>query len=122
MKNLHRNKRTLYICNVYQDEKLKKYKEPIKIKENWQHIDAEAEFKNIGLEVYDYIQIKTDKSHSHYYHLGDRLYINVEPPEEHDVMCKTADYEVYNDPILSLNECKVVLKKLSGRNGSKNIF
>lgn len=122
MKTLHRNKRKLYLCQVYQDGSSKRYREPIKLFANWQVVRTDSEFKNLGLEVYDYIKIKVDKTDSNLYHLGDKLYINVEPPEIHSTVCKDADYYVYSDPLITLEECTVVAKKLSGRNGDKNIF
>ena len=121
MKTLHRNKRKLYLCELYEENGLKKYKEPVELRENWQVTSSDVEFKNLGLDSYDYVRIKTSVSHSSYYHLGDRLYISVTPPEKHDVMCKTADYEVYKDPVVTLNECEVLLKRLSGKN-AKSIF
>lgn len=121
MKTLHRNKRKLYLCQLYNDDNRKKYKEPIELLENWQVTNTDAEFMNLGLEAYDYVRIRTSVDHGKYYHLGDRCYINVALPEKHDTLCKTADYEVYKDPIITLNECTVLLKKLSGRN-SNNIY
>lgn len=121
MKTLHRNKRKLYLCQIYQDGNLKKFREPIKLKENWQTTNTDADFKNLGLDSYEYVRIRTNVNHSKYYHLGDRLYITNEPPEEHDVMCKTADYEVIKDPVVMLNECEILLKRMSGKSG-KNIF
>lgn len=122
MKTLHRNKRKFSICTVYRDGNLKKYREPKLMRDNWEPIRDGAEFMNLGLEVYNYIRIKTDASHAEDYHLGDRCYIYVTPPAEHDELCKTADFEVCKDPIVTLNECDVLLEKLSGRNGDRNIF
>lgn len=121
MKTLHRNKRKIHICQIYSDGNLKKFKEPISLRENWQITNSEADFKNLGLDSYDYVRIRTDVKHAEYYHLGDRVYINVQPPEVHDVMCKNADYEVFKDPVVMLNECEVLLKRMSGKN-VKNIF
>ena len=121
MKTLHRNKRKLYLCNIFEENGLKRYYEPIKLFENWQVTGTDSEFMNLGLESYDYIRIRTSVDHAKHYHLGDRCYINITPPEKYDKLCKTADYEVYKDPIVSLNECTVLLKKLSGRN-SNNIY
>lgn len=120
MKTLHRNKRKIYLCQVYNEDgsNLKKFKEPIMLKENWQVTNSEADYKNLGLDSYDYVRIRTDVSHADYYHLGDRAYIKVQPPEEHDVMCKKADYEVYKDPVVMLNECEVLFKRMSGKNGN----
>lgn len=121
MKTLHRNKRKLYVCQIYQDGNLKKFKEPIELRENWQVTNTGADFKNLGLDSYDYVRIRTSVNHAEYYHLGDRVYINAKLPDTHDVMCKTADYEVYKDPVVMLNECEVLLKRMSGRD-VKNIF
>lgn len=115
MRTLHRNKRPLYLCQKYKSGDLVLYKEPIKLYENYQVTSSEADLISMGIESYIYIRIKTDLDHRKYYHLGDRVYINVEPPETHDALCKTADYEVCVTPIPTLNECEVLLKKLSGR-------
>lgn len=112
---LRRNKRVLYVCQMYQDGKLKKYKEPIKLKENWQITNSQADILNLGMDSYQFIRIKTSINHIGYYHLGDRVYIDIEPPIEHDPLCKTANYEVYKDPAKSLNECEIMLKRLSGK-------
>lgn len=121
MRTMHRNRRKLYICELYKDNNLRKYKEPIELKENWQVIFASEEFGSVGQEVHETVRIRTSANHAKYYHLGDRAYIFIEPPEEYDPLCKTADYEVHGDPIVTLNECQVTLKKLSGKNG-KNIY
>ena len=113
MKTLHRNKRKLYLCQVYRDEQLRKYKEPMLLFENWQVTNTDSNFMNLGLESYDFITIKTDVTHAKYYHLGDRLYINVTPPEKHHNICKTADYEVYKEPLFYINEGEIMLKRLS---------
>lgn len=122
MRTLHRNKRKLYLCESYEEDNRRYFKEPIKLFENWQYVQTDASFEKLGWEAYDYIRIKTNLNHANYYHMGDRLYIGVEPPEEHDLLCKTANFEVYRDPIITLNEVEVVCKKLSGRNGTRNIF
>lgn len=122
MRTLHRNKRKLYLCESYELDNRRFFKEPVKLFENWQYISTDASFEKLGWEAYDYIRIKTNLNHANYYHMGDRLYIGIEPPEEHDKLCTTANFEVYKDPIVTLNEVEVVCKKLSGRNGEKNIF
>lgn len=42
--------------------------------------------------------------------------------EQFDEYCLTADYQVYKDPITTLNECTVWLQKLSGKNGNNTIY
>ena len=90
MKTLHRNKRPIYLCEAYDDGHIKKYKEPILLKENWTITKSWVDMNNIGLDSYEYVRIKTSVDHAKYYHLGDRAYIQVQPPTEHDVICKSA--------------------------------
>lgn len=124
MKTLHRNKRKLYLCKAYLDETTgrRKFEAPIEIYENWQVTNTDAEFLNIGLELFNYARIRTSIEHADYYHVGDKLYLFTTPPSTPDEYCTTADYQVYKDPIITLNECTVWLQKLSGKNGRDNIY
>lgn len=123
MRNLHRNRRKLYVAEVYWDENgRKKYKRPIELYENWQVVNSDSLFMNIGWEVYDYIKIKTTPEHAKYYHMGDKVYINTVPSDTFDTMSDDADYIVKSDPIVTLSECSIMLHKMSGENGGRNIF
>lgn len=115
MINLLRNKRKLYVCNVRLENDIKLYDEPIELFENYQVTNTSGSLQAFGLDAYEYIRIKTNISHEKYYHIGDRVYINVKPPETHDKLCKDADYEVSQEPIPSLNEVEVMLKRRSGK-------
>lgn len=115
MISLVRNRRKIYVCNTYFVNNLKKYSEPIKLYENYQVTSGTADMERFGLDAYQYIRIKTDATHAKYYHLGDAVYVNVTPPETHDVLCKTADYEVSEDPITTLNYTEILLRRRSGR-------
>lgn len=150
MKTLHRNKRKLYLCKAYEENGRRKFEAPIELYENWQITNTDAEFMNLGLELFNFGRIRTSKEHANYYHVGDRVYLFTTPPviptqettsgetstqtettgdnnqtvqEEptptYDEFATTADYQVYKDPIITLNECTVWLQKLSGRNGDK---
>jgi len=113
MINLLRNKRKIYVCAL--DKTSKSYKEPIELHENYQVTNSIVDEEVFGLDAYLYLRIKTTPNHKDYYHLGDRVYVDVEPPQTHDIMCSTADYQVYKDPVLSLNEYEVLLKRRSGK-------
>ena len=113
MIDLIRNKRKIYVCTL--DKSLKSYNEPVELYENYQVTNTQADEKIFGLDAYLYLRIKTTPNHKDYYHLGDRVYVEVQPPEVHDLMCTTADYQVYRDPVLSLNEYEVLLKRRSGK-------
>lgn len=115
MITLNRNKRKIYVCNKVQNGDIKEYNEPITLYEDYAITNTEADLKSFGMDAYMYLRIHTNISHKDYYHLGDRVYVDIEPPEEHDNLCKTADYEVYKDPVTSLNSITILLKKRSGR-------
>lgn len=115
MINLYRNKRKIYVCAVDNTSSPKSYEEPIELYENYQVTNSIADEELFGLDAYLYLRITTTPSHKDYYHLGDRVFVNVEPPDTHDTSCPTADYQVYKDPILSLNEYEILLKRRSGR-------
>lgn len=115
MISLLRNKRKLYVCNVKLENDIKLYDEPIELFENYQVTNTSGALQTFGLDAYNYIRIKTNISHKDYYHQGDRVYINVKPPEKHDKLCKTADYEVLEEPQPSLNEVEIILKRRSGK-------
>lgn len=122
MKTLHRNKRKLYLCKAYEDNGRRKFREPIELYENWNVTNTHADFMNIGLELFNYARIRTSVEHANYYHTGDRVYLYTTPPDIQDDYCTTADYQVYKDPIITLNECTVWLQKISGRNGNNTIY
>lgn len=115
MINLLRNKRKLYVCNVRLENDIRLYDEPIELFENYQVTNTSGSLQAFGLDAYEYIRIKTNISHEQYYHIGDRVYINVQPPETHDKLCKDADYEVSQEPIPSLNEVEIMLRRRSGK-------
>ena len=122
MKTLHRNKRKIYVCNVFSNGNIRNYSEPIPLMENWRVSNEYSDMANYGYDSYGYVRIRTSINHAKYYHLGDKVFIFNTPPDEYDVLCKDADYEVYIEPIVSINECDIHLKRISGKNEHKNIF
>lgn len=112
---LIRNKRKIYVCNAYLENELKRFREPIKLYVNCQTTHGNADLTSFGMEAYQYMRIKTTSQYAKYFHLGDAIYVNVEPPEEHDILCKKADYEVSEDPIVTFNHVEILLKRRSGR-------
>lgn len=116
MRNLRRNKRPLYLCQKYQDGLLEKFKEPIPKWENYVPTNSDGDLISIGMEYPMYLRIKTSITEKNTYHAGDRLYVYKDKPKTHDVLCKTADYEVYKEPMLYINEMEVMLHRLSDDN------
>lgn len=115
MRCMIRNKRTIYVCERYQDNKISKYKEPIKLDVNYQCTNSEGDLIALGLNYPEYIRIKTDLDKLSLFHPHDRVYVGVKPNETFDELCKDATYEVDSDPIISLNVVEVTLQKLSGK-------
>lgn len=113
LRNLRRNKKLLYLCQKYQDGLLDKYKEPIERYENYVPTNSTGDLISIGMDYPMFLRIKTDIDNKDLYHAGDRLYVYKQPPKEHDMLCKTADYEVYKTPMLYINEMEVMLHRLS---------
>ena len=116
MRCLKRNKRTIYVCEEYEDNDIAKYHAPQKMKVNYQATNSDGDLIALGLNFPKYIRIKADLKDADSFHPKDRVYINAVPDEEHfDILCKDADYEVDSDPIVSLNAVEITLKRLSGK-------
>lgn len=116
MRCLERNKRKLYVCRKYRDGLLTKYKYPEIVYVNHQVTNSEGDLIALGMEYPMYVRIKADLEMYSTFHAGDRVYINIEPTQPFNELCKDANYEVDSDPIVSLNVIEVTLKRLSGKN------
>lgn len=113
MRSLRRNKKPLYLCHSYEDEMITKYREPIKLYMNYEPTTADGDLISLGMNYPMFLRLTTDMSYKDMFHPKDRVYIYVEPPKRHDVLCKDADYEVSEEPMLYINEVQVVLHRLS---------
>lgn len=130
MRTQQRNKRTIYLCKRQVVGNIIKYQKPIEIKENCRTVTSDAELLTMGMEYPTRMRIKTDLrvridgewvNRTDLYHVGDRVYVFAKPPEEHDSLCKNADYEVEIEPIIGTtpNQLDIVLVRLSGSNRRK---
>lgn len=116
MRCLKRNKRTIYLCEEYQDGSIAKYRSPQKIKVNYQATNSDGDLIALGLDFPKYIRIKADLKYANTFHPKDRVYIKNQPDEDNfNELCKDADYEVDSDPRVSLNVVEITLKRLSGK-------
>ena len=116
MRNLKRNKRPLYICHGYQDNGIRKYREPILIYENFIPTNSDGDLVSLGMEYPMYLRIKTSIREKDLFHPKDRLYVYKDTPTEHDELRENADYEVYKEPLLFINELEIMIKRLSDDN------
>lgn len=115
MTSLQRNKRILYLCKAYTDNNITKYKEPQLIETNYQPTNSQGEIIALGPEYTEYLKIKDNISIGKKFNNGDKCYVFVEPPKEVDALCKNADFIVSGEPLLTLNEGEVTLKRLTGK-------
>lgn len=125
MRTQARNKKTIYLCHKYVENGIEKFEKPIKIKENYSATNSESDLIAMGMEYPKYLRIKSDirvcvdgawQNRRDLYRPGDKVYVYVTPPKEHDVLCRTADYEVDTKPVETLNQLEVMLLNLSGKN------
>lgn len=115
MRCMERNKRKLYVCNRYEEDGISKYSEPLGLELNYQTTNSEGDLIALGEDFPMYMRIKADLEYKDNFNAEDRVYINIEPSEPFDPLCRDANYEVDSDPIISLNSIEVTLKKLSGK-------
>lgn len=114
MNSLKRNKQQLFLCKKTVINGITKYQEPIPIRTNYQPTNSVGEVIGIGTEYTQYLRIKDILSVGKQFSNGDRCYVYVNPPEEHDALCKNADFIVNGEPLLTLNQSEVRLKRLTG--------
>ena len=113
MRTLERNKRYLYICKQYEDGDLLKYRQPVKVFDNYTPTNTDSDLVGIGLMYPMYLRIKTDIINKGRYSAGDRLYVYKEPPATHDEYAKDCDYIVDTEPLETINNIEIILKRLS---------
>ena len=117
MNVLKRNKRKVYLCRKIEDNGRMIFDEPLELRINFQPIE---DTKTIGtvLEIGpDYTStliVYINPKIRDLFHNGDRCYVYVNPPEEYDKTCTTADYVVNGEPKLYMNECTFHLTRIKG--------
>lgn len=119
MNSLMRNKRPLYLCKQYVDEEVNviKYHKPKKIVINWQPISSDGQVLIVGIEYSEYIRVKGTADEVSVFNNKDRVYIFNKPDlEDFNGMCNDAEYEVSNNPVITLNDGEVMLRRLSKDN------
>lgn len=111
---LKRNKQKLYLCKKTVEDNITKYLPPIEIQTDYQPTNSVGEVIGIGNEYTQYLKIKDIISVGKQFSNGDRCYVYVTPPEEHDDLCQNADFIVNGEPLITLNQADVRLKRLTG--------
>ena len=112
MVNLVRNKRKFYLCKKIANST--KFEKPIPKNLNYQPVNSVGEMLTLGEEYSMYLKIKCSPAQAADFSDKDRCYIYKQPEVEHNEMCDDADYVVDGEPIITLNEAEITLRKLSG--------
>ncbi len=112
MINLKRNKRKFYLCKRIENST--EFAQPKDKSLNYQPTNSVGEMLSLGEEYSMYLKIKCTPEEAKDFHDKDRCYIYKQPSTPFDVMCDDADYYVNGEPLVSLNEAEINLKKLSG--------
>lgn len=109
---LKRNKRLFYLCKKIPNST--KFQEPIKCNLNFEPTNSIGERLTLGEDYSMYLKIKCTPKEASVFQNGDKCYIYTTPPEEHDPLCKNADYIVDGNPQDTINQSEIKLRKLSG--------
>ena len=111
---LKRNKRGFYLCNKIPNST--KFDKPIYYELNYQPTASVGERLTLGEDYTMYLKIKCTPKEAESFKNGDKCYVYKKPPINHDALCVDADYIVDGNPISTLNQSEIRLRKLSGKN------
>lgn len=114
MIGLKRNKRGFYLCNKILNST--QFGKPIYCNLNYQPTNSVGERITLGEDYSMYLKIKCTPKEASVFNNGDKCYIYKTPPEIHDPLCRDADYIVDGNPINTINQSEIKLRKLSGKN------
>lgn len=110
MINMTRNKRTIYLCKKKQNSL--EFEQPIELKVNYRPTYSSNDALVLGNNYTLYQTIKCTPKIAKNFSFNDRIYMT--EPENFDASCNDADYYVYGQPLITLNEAEITIRKLSG--------
>lgn len=113
MNVLLRNKREIYHCEMYLDNGIEKYKQPVPIKMNFEPTNSNSQIFAFGNVYPLYMKAIVLNKLGIKFKVGDKCYIFNKPPEEHDILCKDADYIIQTEPLATLNFTEVNFTRLT---------
>ena len=110
MVSMTRNKRTIFLCK--KKENSLEFERPIELKVNYRPTYSSNDVLALGNNYTLYQTIKCTPKMAENFSFNDRIYL-VEP-KVFDPSCNDADFYVYGEPLITLNEAEITLRKLSG--------
>lgn len=111
MRTLERDKKPLYICTRIKDSDPVQFQEPFMVRLNVVATTSQADIVAFGDSYKEYRRAKISVTDMDKFHEGDRAYIYVTPPETHDALCETADFEITSISD-SVSEVSILFKRL----------
>lgn len=110
MVNLSRNKRTIYLCKKIENSL--EFAQPIELKVNYKPTYTSNDVLSLGNSYSLYQTIKCTPKVAKNFSFNDRIYMK--RPENFHSSCNDADFYVYGEPLITLNEAEITIRKLSG--------
>lgn len=110
MINMTRNKRTIYLCKKKPNSI--EFEKPKEIKVNCMPTYSSSDLLALGRNAMMYQTIKCTPKVAKEFSNTDRIYFK--KPIDFKSDCNDADYYVYGDPIISINEGEVTIRKMNG--------
>lgn len=112
MVNLTRNKRKIYLCKKKANSI--EFEEPKEIKVNCMPTYTSSDTLALGINAVLYQTIKCTPKIAKEFSNRDRIYL--QKPKNFDSSCNDADYYVYGEPLITLNEADIAIRKMNGEN------
>lgn len=113
MNVLLRNRRTIYYCEMYSEEGVDKFREPVTLQINFEPINSSSQIFAFGNVYPLFLKGIVRNNLEIKFKPGDRCYIYNEVPEVYDELCDTADYIVDTEPLQTLNFTEVRFRRLT---------
>lgn len=110
MISMTRNKRKIYLCK--KKENSLEFENPIELKVNYRPTYSSSDALALGNNYTLYQTIKCTPKMAKNFSYNDRIYMK--EPENFNSSCNDADYYVYGQPLVTLNEAEITIRKLSG--------
>ena len=116
MRTLERDKKPLYLCKKITDSEPQQFEKPVYMRLNTVATTSQADIVAFGDSYKEYRRAIIETGDRNKFHEGDRAYIFVAPPKEHDALCEGADFEI-NSISDSVSQTIVLFKRLQiGKN------
>lgn len=113
MNVLLRNRRDIKYCEMYLDNGIEKFKEPVPVKLNFEPTNSDSQVFAYGNVYPLYLKAVINNNMEIKFKPGDKCYIYNNAPIKHDILCKNADYIVDNESLKSLNFTEVRFRRLT---------